>query len=154
MGDRAKPTSASLHGAERPGLPRASVGQRPGWRRAERYPKRRGGNPRTRTVYEFEEERWTPSRVIVAHGTGQSGVHWPEYKLGPNEGVSQKYESYMAVFKLVDSGKERTADIDEANWRTMEKGSPYRLELGIFGDIRWMVPAAAAGGAAVSRTRS
>ena len=95
----------------------------------------------TRTVYEFEEERWTPSRVIVADGTGQSGVHWPEYKLGPNEGVRHKHESYIAVFRLADSGKERKADIDEVNWRTMEKGSLYRLDLGIFGDIRWMVPA-------------
>ena len=95
---------------------------------------------RTRTVYEFEEERWTPGRVITADGTGQSDVHWPEYKLGPNEAVRQKSELYLAVFRLVDSGKERRADIDEANWRTREKGSPYRLELGIFGDVHWMVP--------------
>jgi hypothetical protein len=98
-------------------------------------------NDQTRTVYEFEEERWTPGRVIVAEGTGQSGVHWPEYKLGPYERVRLKSDLYVAVFTLAGSGKERKADIDEANWRTMEKGAPYRLKLGILGDIRWMAPA-------------
>jgi hypothetical protein len=96
---------------------------------------------RSRKVYVFEDQQWTPVRVLAAEGTGQSGVHWPEYELGLSEAVGKRSEWYLAVFKLVDSGKELKADIDEANWRTMEKGSRYRLKLGIFGDIRWMAPA-------------
>jgi hypothetical protein len=57
-----------------------------------------------------------------------------------------KHESYIAVFRLVDSGKARRADIDEANWQTLEKGSPFRLKLRIFGGIRWMAPASSAVG--------
>ena len=95
----------------------------------------------SRKVYVFEDQQWTPVRVLAAEGTGQSGVHWPEHELGLSEAVGKRSEWYLAVFKLVDSGKELKADIDEANWRTMEKGSRYRLKLGIFGDIRWMAPA-------------
>ena len=96
---------------------------------------------RSRTFYEFELERWTRGRVIAEDGTGQSGVRWPEYKLGPNERVHKKSESYTAVFTLGDSGEERKAELDEATWRSLEKGSRYHLEVGIFGHVHSVVPA-------------
>src|SRR6266567_1361199 len=97
--------------------------------------------PRSRTVYEFELERWRRGRVIAEEGTGQPGVRWPEYKLGPNERVHKKSESYTAVFTFGDSGKEHKAKLDEATWQSLEKGSRYHLELGILGHVHSVVPA-------------
>lgn len=95
----------------------------------------------SRDVYEFEVARWLPGRTIEATGSGQSGVHWPEYKLGPDEEVSGKTETYTAVFKVVDSGKKRKAKLDEATWRSLQNGASYRLELGIFGHVHSVLPA-------------
>ena len=106
MGYRAKPVPAPRYGAE------------------------------SQRVYEFELERWSPGRVIAEEGSDQSGVRWPEYKLGPNERVHKKSETYTAVFAFGDSGKEHKAKLDEATWRSLEKGSPYHLELDVLGHVR------------------
>ena len=96
---------------------------------------------RSQRVYEFELERWSPGRVIAEEGSDQSGVRWPEYELGPNERVHKKSETYTAVFALGDSGKEHEAKLDEATWRSLEKGSPYHLELGMLGHVHTVEPA-------------
>jgi hypothetical protein len=88
-----------------------------------------------RTVYESEMERWSPGRVLEATGYDQADVHWPKYELGPDERVHERGESYTAVFTIGGSGKEHKAKLDEATWRSLEIGGPYRLELGVFGHV-------------------
>jgi hypothetical protein len=96
---------------------------------------------RSRRVYEFELERWRRGRVIAEEGSDQSGVRWPEYKLGPNERVHKKSETYASVFALAGSGEERKAELDEETWRSLEKGSAYHLELGMLGHVHAVRPA-------------
>ena len=96
---------------------------------------------RTRTFYTYEELEWHESRTLTASGADRDEVHWPDYALAPGERVRRKAETYSGTFTASDkSDKQYEATLDEAQWRTLNRGTTYRLHLGLLGGVREVTP--------------
>jgi hypothetical protein len=96
--------------------------------------------PRIRTFYTYEALEWHESRTLTASGADQNDVHWPEYTLANGERVRAKAETFTAAFTA--SAKRYEATLDETQWRTLTRGTTYRLRLGLLGRVRDVTPAA------------
>jgi hypothetical protein len=94
--------------------------------------------PRYRTYYTYEQLEWHKGAELKASGTGQDGVAWPEYELGPHERVRDKKETYTATFTAGDKSYEAT--VPEQEWRALEPGVSCRLTRGLFGGVKTATP--------------
>ena len=95
--------------------------------------------PRFRTYYTYEQLEWHKGAELRAGGTGQDGVAWPAYELGPGERVRSEQETYTATF--TDGDKSYEATLPEQEWRTLEPGIRCRLTRGLFGGVKAVTPA-------------
>jgi hypothetical protein len=90
------------------------------------------------TYYEYEEFEWRKLRSFSARGDSPQDVHWPEFALEPEQRISERRETYHAMFSVgdpgSDGGAEYTAELDEATWRTLRVGRLCRLTVSAFGD--------------------
>jgi hypothetical protein len=88
------------------------------------------------TYFEYEELEWRKYRSFSARGEGQADVRWPEYALGPDQRISERREAYRATFATSagDGADEYVTELDEATWRTLEKGLKCRLTMSAFSD--------------------
>jgi hypothetical protein len=96
--------------------------------------------PRLRTYYTYEQLEWRKGAELKASGTGQDGVAWPAYEIGPGERVRNKQETYTATFTAGDKSYEAT--LTEQEWRTLESGVSCRLTRGLFGGVKKVTPTA------------
>ena len=94
--------------------------------------------PRIRVYYTYEQLEWHKGAELKAWGTGQDGVTWPEYELGPHERVRDRSETYAATFAAGDKSYEAT--FSEQEWRALEPGVSCRLTLGLFGGVKAATP--------------
>jgi hypothetical protein len=94
--------------------------------------------PRFRIYYTYEQLEWHKGAEHKASGTGQDGVAWPEYELGPHERVRDKKETYTATFTAGDKSYEAT--LPEQEWRALEPGVSCRLTRGLFGGVKTATP--------------
>lgn len=78
---------------------------------------------------------------VPVGGIGLNGMPETRLEYRTREVYEFEVERWLAVFTLGDSGKEHKAKLDEATWRSLEKGASYHLELGIFGHVHSVVPA-------------
>ncbi len=94
--------------------------------------------PRVRIYYTYEQLEWHKGAELKAWGTGQDGVTWPKYELGPRERVRDKEETYTATFAAGDKTYE--AELPEREWRALEPGVSCRLTRGLFGGVKTATP--------------
>ena len=94
--------------------------------------------PRLRIYYTYEQLEWHKGAELKASGTGQDGVTWPEYQLGPRDRVRDKKETYTATFAA--AGETYEAMLPEQEWRALEPGVSCRLTRGLFGGVKTATP--------------
>lgn len=88
-----------------------------------------------RRRYTYEKRVWRKTRIVPESGFSQDNVRWPSYVLGKNEEVRGRSESYKAAF--ASAGARRyTAKVRFDEWKSLRKGTKYRLGRNVFGRVR------------------
>ena len=87
---------------------------------------------RRRVVLSVEARR--ADRVFHAEGQGRDEVSWPPVTLLPGESVRRAQAWYLVVFTSQE-GRRYTTRFPEEQWRSLEAGDWYRLNVGVFGHV-------------------
>jgi hypothetical protein len=89
--------------------------------------------------YTYEQRVWRKMRSPEVSGGRQDTVQRPVYQLRMNEEVRDERQWYKATFTS-EAGRRYTARLPVHQWKSLTKGSTYRLGRNTFGAVRTVKP--------------
>lgn len=85
-------------------------------------------DPVYRMRHRYEIDKWVAAREAKAGGTGTSTA-WPDPRLGPRQREGRRSEVYEVLFQDKDGAAIVYRARDEADWKSFEPGTAYRVKV-------------------------
>jgi hypothetical protein len=108
-----------------------------------RYVQAHNADDPKKLYYTYEKRVWRDMRTVPCSGRSLETVRDPEYTLGKDEEVRRRNEWYHAKF-VSETGTPYLTKVRFARWKSLQRGTKYRLGRNTFGGVRTIKPAKAA----------